>query len=58
MICCRLRNFFKINFFQKIPSGLSSEGQTVWVPNQARHFVGPDLDPNCFQRFLADDTTR
>ena len=20
-------------------------------PDQARHFVGPDLDPNCLQRF-------
>ena len=22
-------------------------------PNQAQHFVGPDLDPNCFQRLSA-----
>ena len=26
--------------------------------DQARHFVGPDLDPNCFQRLSADDTSR
>ena len=26
------------------------------VPDQARHFVGPDLDPNCLQRLSADDT--
>ena len=24
-------------------------------PDQARHFVGPDLDLNCLQRFSADD---
>ena len=23
-------------------------------PNQARHFVGPDLGPNCLQRLSAD----
>ena len=26
-------------------------------PGQARHFVGPDLDPNCLQRLSADDTS-
>ena len=24
-------------------------------PDQARHFVGPDLDPNCLQRLSADN---
>ena len=24
--------------------------------DQARHFVGPDLGPNCLQRLSADDT--
>ena len=24
-------------------------------PDQARHFVGPDLGPNCLQRLSADD---
>ena len=24
-------------------------------PDQARHFVGPDLGPNCLQRSLADN---
>ena len=24
-------------------------------PDQARHFVGPDLDSNCLQRLSADD---
>ena len=26
--------------------------------DQARHFVGPDLDPNCLQRLSADDKSR
>ena len=24
-------------------------------PDQARHYVGPDLDPSCLQRLSADD---
>ena len=24
-------------------------------PDQARHFVGPGLGPNCLQRLMADD---
>ena len=24
-------------------------------PDQERHYVGPDLGPNCLQRLLADD---
>ena len=24
-------------------------------PDQARHFVGPDLGPNCLQKLPADD---
>ena len=27
-------------------------------PDQARHFVGPDLGPNCLQILSADDTSR
>ena len=27
-------------------------------PDQARHFVGPDLGPSCLQRLSADDTMR
>ena len=26
--------------------------------DQARHFVGPDLSPNCLQRLSAEDTCR
>ena len=25
-------------------------------PDEAQHFVGPDLGPNCLQRLSADDT--
>ena len=27
-------------------------------PDQAQHFVGPDLGPNCLQRLSADDTRK
>ena len=27
-------------------------------PDQAQHFVEPDLGPNCLQRLSADDTSR
>ena len=27
-------------------------------PDQARHFVGPGLGPNCLQRLSADDNSR
>ena len=27
-------------------------------PDQAQHFVGPDLGPNCLQRLSTDDTCR
>ena len=26
-------------------------------PDQAQHFVGPDLGPTCLQRLSADDTS-
>ena len=26
------------------------------APDQARHLVGPDMGPNCWQRLSADDT--
>ena len=27
-------------------------------PDQARHNVGPDLDPSCLQRLSANDTSK
>ena len=31
---------------------------TILDPDQAQHFVVPDLGPNCLQRLSADDTRR
>ena len=52
VVCCCFSNstFFK-NSFRNI----------IWVsnsldPDQARHFVRPDLGPNCLQRLSADGT--
>ena len=50
--CC-LGIIFKINIFKKksqIPSVSNSLD-----PDQARHFVRPDLGPNCLQTLSADD---
>ena len=54
MIFCRLLTFFKIIFFK------NSFRNTIRLsnsldPDQARHFVGLDLGPNCLQRSSADD---
>ena len=48
MLHCRLLIFFKINFFKNY------FGNIIRVPNsldsdQARHYVGPDLVPNCLK---------
>ena len=40
----------KINFL-----GITSVSNSL-DSDQAGHFVGPDLDPNCLQRISADDT--
>ena len=39
---------FQNNFFQKLVSNSMN-------PDQARHFVGPDLDPNCLPNLSADN---
>ena len=51
---CRLLIFFsKLNLKKsfrdtiRVSNGLD--------PDQDRHYVGPDLDPNCLQRLSADD---
>ena len=33
-------------------------GKTVRIQIRPNQFVGPDLDPNCLQKFSADDTGR
>ena len=56
MIICHLLIYFKIKKNKKFfPEGIPSEGQTLWISDQAGHFVAPDLGPNCLQRLLADD---
>ena len=52
-----------VDFFLKSTFSKKSFRNTIRVsnsldPDQARHFVGPDLDPNCLQRLSADDTSR
>ena len=47
-------NFFK-TFFQEY---LTISVSNSLDPDQARHFVGPDLGPNCLQRLSADDRSR
>ena len=43
-----LKNYFRNTFRE--PNSLE--------PDQARHFVRPDMDPNYLQRLSADDTSR
>ena len=50
MCFCRLQIFFKIIVFKKFFQKLD--------PDVVRHFVGPDLGPNCLQRLSADNTSR
>ena len=57
MLFCRLLIFSILTFFK------NSFWNTIIVsnrsdPDQARHFVGPDLGPICLQRLGADDTRR
>ena len=62
MLFCRLL-FFLFFIFFKIRLLKNSFGITIIVSNsldsdQARHFVGPGLGPNCMQLLSADDTGR
>ena len=57
ILFCSLQ-FFQNQLFWKILSGIPSEYQIVWIQIRPdRHFVGPDLGPNCLQRSLADITS-
>ena len=58
-----LMPFVICGFFSKSPFSKNSFNNTIRVsysldPDQARHFVGPDLGPNCLQRLLADDISK
>ena len=50
-------------FFSKLTFSKNSFRNTIRMsnsldPDRARHFVGPDLGPNCLQRISTDDTSR
>ena len=50
--------FSKSTFFSKISFRNTIGVSNSLYPDQARRFVGPDLDPNFFQNSSADDTSR
>ena len=50
-------DFFQNQLFWKILWGIPSESVANRLDtDQARHFVGPDLVPNCLQRLSADNS--
>ena len=49
--------FFKINFWKENFSNAFGVS-TGLDPDQDRHFVGPDLDPNCVQRLSYQQMTK
>ena len=58
MLFCRL-----LIFFSKLVFSKNTSRNTTWVsnssdPDLAQQHVGPDLGPNCLQRFSADVTSR
>ena len=53
----RLLIFSKIKFSEKIFQNAIRVSNSL-DPDQARQNVGPDLGPNCLQRYSADDTSR
>ena len=60
---CYMLLLLSAGFFQNQLFSKNSFRNTIRVsngldPDQHRHSVGPDLDPNCLQRLSADDTSR
>ena len=51
---CHLWIFLEIIFFKNSFRKIIRVSNNL-DPDQARHFVGPDLGPNCLQRLSADD---
>ena len=49
VLFCHRLNLFKINFFQKKSCRNTIRVANSLDPDQARQYVGPDLDPNCLQ---------
>ena len=50
-------DLFLKSTFSKNYSGIPSVSNSL-DPDQARHLVGPDLGPSCYQMLSADYTTR
>ena len=57
MLFSGLLIFFKINFFKKFFQEYHLSVNRL-DPDLARHFVGPNLGPNCLQKLSAVDTRR
>ena len=53
---CPLLIYFKFNFFKNILQEIIDVSNSL-DPDQAQHFVMPDLGPNCLQRLFADNKT-
>ena len=56
MLLCRLPIFSKSTFSKNSFRNTFKVSNSL-DPDQAQHFVGPDLGPNCLQRLSADNTT-
>ena len=54
----RLVICFKINFVKNDHFGNSIKVSNSLDLDRVRHYVGPDLGPDCLQRGSADDTSR
>ena len=50
--------FFSKSIFLKNSFKIIIKASNNLDPDQTKHFVGPDLGPNCLQRILADHTHR
>ena len=57
MLFCGLLTFFEFKFCENSFTNMISASNSL-DPDQAQHFVRPDLGPNCLQKFSADDTSR
>ena len=51
-------DFFQNQNFQKNSFGTTISVVNSFDPDQAQHYVGPDLDPKCLQKLSADNTSR
>ena len=51
--CCCLLTFFQINLFKILSETFAIRMSNSLGPDQDRHYVGPDLGPNCLQRLSA-----